>query len=140
MEPAKKKQKVSTTSIFIPHDCWEIILDFLCGTQAVHKDMFQAVIREMDEEFGRGFRRWKTWISVKTWRQRKLYHQRRWEAVCRAEWQDRFLEVVQDLNYLFEGGVLVYDIHDGVWGGVLTLFWIRWGDEPGWRGILRHRH
>ena len=101
--------------------------------------MFQAVIREMDQEFRRGFRLWKS-LSVKTWRQEKLYHQRQMEAVFRAEWQDRFLEVVVDLNYLFEGGVLLYENNDRnyAWGGV--LFWIRWGDEPGWRGILRHRH
>ena len=91
MEPAKKKQKVSTTSIFIPHDCWEIILDFLCGTQAVHKDMFQAVIREMNQ----------------------------------AEWRDRFVEVVDDLNYLFEGGVF-YENNYWNYASALSVYLLEW--------------
>ena len=66
-----------------------------------------------------------------------LEDQRMWEAIDRAEWQDRFLEVVEDLNYLFEGGVF-YENNVNAWDGVLS--WIPWDGVPGWRGFLRHRH
>ena len=38
------------------------------------------------------------------------------EAIDRAEWQDGFLEVVEDLNYLFEGGVF-YENNVNAWDG-----------------------
>ena len=92
--------------------------------------MFQAVIREMNKAFRRGLLLHKT---VSVWRQEMLYHQRMWEATLRAEWQDRFMEVVYELNDLFEGRMWF----ENAWGGYDPC-WAIWGNGPGWRFFLHH--